>query len=43
MLPNAQHLRFKGNATPGMGGAKQEPFKIYTVEEGVNPTVYEVE
>jgi hypothetical protein len=26
-----------------MGGAKQEPFKIYTVEEGVNPTVYAVE
>lgn len=29
--------------SPGMGGAKQEPFKIYTVEEGVNPTVYAVE
>jgi hypothetical protein len=26
-----------------MGGAKQEPFKIYTVEEGVSPTVYAVE
>ena len=29
--------------SPGMGGAKQEPFKIYSVEEGVNPTVYAVE
>lgn len=29
--------------SPGMGGAKQEPFKIYTVEEGVSPTVYAVE
>jgi hypothetical protein len=29
--------------SPGMGGAKQEPFKIYTVEEGVSPTVYSVE
>jgi len=26
-----------------MGGAKQEPFKIYTVEEGLSPTVYSVE
>ena len=29
--------------SPGMGGAKQEPFKVYTVEEGVKPTVYSVE
>jgi hypothetical protein len=29
--------------SPGMSGAKQEPFKIYTVEDGVNPTVYAVE
>lgn len=29
--------------SPGMGGAKQEPFKIYTIEEGVSPTVYAVE
>ena len=29
--------------SPGMGGAKQEPFKIYTVEEGLSPTVYSVE
>jgi hypothetical protein len=29
--------------SPGMGGAKQETFKIYAVEEGVNPTVYAVE
>ena len=28
---------------PGMGGTKLEPFKIYTVGEGVNPTVYAVE
>ena len=29
--------------SPGMGGEKQEPFKIYTIEEGLNPTVYAVE
>ena len=26
--------------SPGMGGSKQGPFKVYTIEEGVNPTVY---
>tara|TARA_R110002072_G_scaffold146241_1_gene293089 strand:- start:158 stop:616 length:459 start_codon:yes stop_codon:yes gene_type:complete len=29
--------------SPGMGGDKQGPFKIYAIEEGVNPTVYAVE
>jgi len=29
--------------SPGMGGAKQAPFEIYAIEEGVNPTVYAVE
>lgn len=29
--------------SPGMGGAKQEPFKVYAIEEGVDPTVYAVE
>ncbi len=29
--------------SPGMSGAKQGPFKIFTVEEGVKPTVYAVE
>lgn len=29
--------------SPGMGGTKREPFKVYSVEEGVNPTVYAVE
>jgi len=29
--------------SPGMGGAQQEPFRIYAIEEGVNPTVYAVE
>jgi len=29
--------------SPGMSGAKQRPFKIFTVEEGVKPTVYAVE
>jgi hypothetical protein len=29
--------------SPGMGGAKQGPFKVYAIEEGVNPTVYAVE
>ena len=29
--------------SPGMGGSKQGPFKVYTIEEGVNPTVYAVE
>ena len=29
--------------SPGMGGEKQEPFKIYAIEEGLSPTVYAVE
>jgi len=29
--------------SPGMGGEKQGPFKVYAIEEGVNPTVYAVE
>lgn len=29
--------------SPGMGGVKQEPFKVYAIEKGVNPTVYMVE
>lgn len=29
--------------SPGMGGAKQEPFKIYAIEGGVKPTIYAVE
>lgn len=29
--------------SPGMGGVKQEPFKIYTVEEGESQAIYAVE
>ena len=29
--------------SPGMGGTKQEPFKILAVEDGATPTVYAVE
>lgn len=29
--------------SPGMGGAKQAPFKIYALEEGVDPTIYAVD
>lgn len=29
--------------SPGMGGDKQEPFKIYSVEKDAAPTVYAVE
>jgi len=29
--------------SPGMGGAKQEPFTVYAIEEGVDPAVYAVE
>ena len=29
--------------SPGMGGTKQAPFKIYAIQHGVSPTVYAVE
>jgi len=29
--------------SPGMGGQKQKPFKVYALEEGADPTVYAVD
>lgn len=43
-----KRLGFSGVWTAGaaamrMGGARQEPFTVYPVKEGVSPTVYAVE
>lgn len=29
--------------SPGMGGSKQAPFKIYAIQEGAKPSIYVVE
>ncbi len=43
--PNIVGLTLPGMpmGSPGMGGAKQGPFTIFALKEGVDPTVYAVE